>query len=98
MLIKHVLGKERWQSPGVSQAVSIAHSVQKHRREKGKSGFLLKYPSGEGRGARGAPKGLDALLAGLKASVANPYLVLFCEGLPHLQATSWEQKGQPNAP
>ena len=42
--------------------------------------------------------GLARLLAGLKASIAHPYLVIFCDGLPHLQATSWEQKGQPNAP
>ena len=30
--------------------------------ESGKSGFFLKYPSGKGRGARGAPRALDALL------------------------------------
>ena len=42
--------------------------------------------------------GIAALLSGLKASTANPYLVIFADGLPHLQATSWEQKGQANAP
>ena len=44
------------------------------------------------------PVGIRALLDGLKISTANPYLVLFADGLPHLQATSWEQKGRPNAP
>ena len=42
--------------------------------------------------------GRDALLAGLKESTANPYLVIFAEGLPHFQATSWGEKGKPNAP
>ena len=42
--------------------------------------------------------GRDALLAGLKASTANPYLVIFAEGLQHFQATSWGEKGKPNAP
>ena len=42
--------------------------------------------------------GVAALLAGLKASIANPYLVLFCEHLPHMQQTSWEQQGKENAP
>lgn len=44
------------------------------------------------------PAGIRALLDGLKTSTAHPYLVLFADGLPHLQATSWEQKGQLNAP
>ena len=44
------------------------------------------------------PAGISALREGLKVSTANPYLVLFADGLPHLQATSWELKGRPNAP
>jgi hypothetical protein len=42
--------------------------------------------------------GIAALLAGLKLSTARPYLVVFADGLPHLQATSWEQQGKANAP
>ena len=42
--------------------------------------------------------GVTALKAGLKASTANPYLVLFADGLPHLQWTSWQEKGKENAP
>ena len=42
--------------------------------------------------------GRAALLAGLKVSTANPYLVLFEDGLPHQQATSWQEKGKENAP
>ncbi len=45
-----------------------------------------------------SPLGLAALRAGLKVSTANPYLVLFADGLPHLQATSWQEKGQRDAP
>ena len=45
-----------------------------------------------------SPVGTATLLRGLKASTANPYLVLFVEHVPHMQATSWEQKGRPNAP
>lgn len=42
--------------------------------------------------------GKDALVKGLASSTARPYLVLFADGLPHQQATSWEQQGKPNAP
>lgn len=45
-----------------------------------------------------SPAGTAALLAGLKVSTAGFYLIVFAEGFPHLQATSWEQKGRPNAP
>ena len=44
------------------------------------------------------PDGAQALLGGLKRSSSNPYLVLFVEHVPHMQATSWEQQGRPNAP
>ena len=42
--------------------------------------------------------GRAALVGGLKVSRANPYLLLYADGLPHLQATSWQQKGQADAP
>ena len=45
-----------------------------------------------------SPEGSSALLTGLKSSTANPYLLLFVEHVPHMQATSWEQKGRLNAP
>ena len=43
-------------------------------------------------------KGRSALINGLHDSVANPYLVLFEDGLPHQQWTSWQQKGKADAP
>ena len=45
-----------------------------------------------------SPAGAATLMEGLKVSTANPYLVLFVEHVPHMQATSWAQKGMPNAP
>jgi Ran GTPase-activating protein (RanGAP) involved in mRNA processing and transport len=39
------------------------------------------------------------LRAGLAKSRANPYLVIFEDGIgPHQQRTSWEEKGQADAP
>ena len=42
--------------------------------------------------------GRQALREGLKVARANPYLVLFEDGFPQQQTTSWEAKGQQNAP
>ena len=42
--------------------------------------------------------GRQSLREGLAKARANPYLVLFEDGFPHQQTTSWEAKGQPNAP
>ncbi len=44
------------------------------------------------------PAGAQVLLEGLKRSSSHPYLVLFVEHVPHMQATSWEQQGRQNAP
>ena len=40
----------------------------------------------------------QVLRDGLKLARANPYLVVFEDGFPYQQTTSWEAKGQPNAP
>jgi len=45
-----------------------------------------------------SPAGAATLLAGLKVAIARPYLLLFVEHVPHMQATSWEQQGHANAP
>ena len=42
--------------------------------------------------------GRQALRDGLAKAKANPYLVLFEDGMPYEQTTSWKAKGQENAP
>eukprot|EP00316_Scyphosphaera_apsteinii_P005390 CAMPEP_0119315310 /NCGR_PEP_ID=MMETSP1333-20130426/35297_1 /TAXON_ID=418940 /ORGANISM="Scyphosphaera apsteinii, Strain RCC1455" /LENGTH=268 /DNA_ID=CAMNT_0007320627 /DNA_START=53 /DNA_END=859 /DNA_ORIENTATION=+ len=42
--------------------------------------------------------GREALMSGLKSSTAGFYLVLFEDGLPHQQWTSWQAKGKDEAP
>jgi len=44
------------------------------------------------------PSGSARLMQGLKEATSRPYLLLFVEHVPHMQATSWEQQGHPNAP
>ena len=42
--------------------------------------------------------GSTELKMGLQKAQARPYLLLYEDGMPHQQWTSWQQKGQREAP
>ena len=42
--------------------------------------------------------GTRAIEEGLKVATGRPYLLVYADGLPHLQLTSWQQQGKEDAP